>query len=226
MADSAASGWYQDPDGVHQLRFHDGADWTVHVANDGVMSQAPRGVAPEGPGASAPGAPRAGQDWTAQLAVQYGQACTAVLDTAQAALAVANDAAGAWNMARKRPQHEISIRTFTQLAERKGTEFGQAYRLFQAAVAAARAAGSKLSGQFGDPAEAEDCLALSISLENLSEVGAAIEFLRVDFPADALGFRELIPRVNHAINTNPGFGEPGFQGNIYSDGRPDRVNRL
>lgn len=187
MADSTASGWYQDPDGVHQLRFHDGAGWTVHVANDGVMSQAPRGAAPGGPGPSAPGG--AGQDWTARLAAQYGRACTAVLDTGQAALAVANDAAAAWNMARKRPQHEISIRNFTQLAERKKAEFGPLFQQFQAAVTAARAVGNKLASQFSDAADAEDCLALSISLDNLSEVGAAIEFLRVDFPGTARAAR-------------------------------------
>jgi WD40 repeat protein len=55
VADTASSrgeGWYPDPDGVHQLRYHDGADWTVHVADNGAMSQAPR-MAAQGTGGRA-----------------------------------------------------------------------------------------------------------------------------------------------------------------------------
>lgn len=226
MTDAMAQGWYADPDGAHELRFHDGSGWTVHVANEGVMTQVPRGGVPAarpGPGAGGRGA---GPERGRQLALRYGEACTAVLDTAQAALAIANDAAGAWNMARQRPQHEISIQTFTRLAQEKQAEFGPAFTAFQAAAGAAREAGSKLRGHYADRAEAETILALSLTPDNFSEVGAAIEYLRVTFPPDALGFRDMIPQVNHAVNTSPGFGQPGFQGNVYSDGRADGANRL
>jgi hypothetical protein len=48
----------------------------------------------------------------------------------------------------------------------------------------------------------------------------------VNLPVDAIGFRGMIPQINQAINTTPGYGMPGFPGNIYSDRRADEVNRL
>lgn len=229
MTSSPGEGWYPDPDGVHQLRYHDGNDWTAHAANNGSIFQAPR-VAEQGPGEGPdPGSARqsaSGPDWAAHLAHEYGRACTAVLDTGQTALTVATDAAAARKMAQQRPQHEISITNFTNLADRKDAEFAPLYRAFKAAVATASEAGSKLISQFGDVSEAEMCLLLAISDENYSEVGAAIEFLRVDFPPDARGFCDLIPHVNHAIQTTPGFGDEGFQGNIYHDNRPGGGNQI
>lgn len=231
-APSPGEGWHPDPDGAHQLRYHDGTDWTLHVADQGRMSQAPRARA----GAREPGgAPAAGEPaggtagaWTRQLALEYGRACSAVMAAANAALAVANEASGAWNMAQLRPQHEISIQNFTSLAQRKDAEFGPLFTALQAAVGTARAAGNKLSDQFSDQESAELTLALTLDEQAYSDVGTAIHFLRLDAPADARAFHDLIPGINRAIQATPGFGEPGFPGNIYRDsgGHPSGVNRL
>jgi hypothetical protein len=229
MTSSLTEGWHPDPDGVHQFRYHDGSGWTSHVANDGVMTRAALAARPEG------GSPLHGTggqpggtdtDWNAHLAQEYSAACAAVIEIAQAALTVANDAGAAWNMANMRPQHEISIDSFTHFARGKENEFAPLYQAFQRAVAAARDAGNKLSAQFADPSDAETCLIVSIGLDAYSAVGAAIEYLRVSFPPTALGFREMIPRVNEAVQTTPGFGEPGFGGIIYSDASTSESNHL
>ena len=226
MASSRSEGWYPDPDGAHQLRYHDGTDWTVHVSNNGTMGQALRGAArgtAGGPHAGVTGQPvgaepAIGADGrrTKQLAQEYGRACSAVMAAAQAAVAVANEASGAWTMAQQRPQHEISIQTFTRFAQSKEAEFAPLFRAFQTAVDAARTAGTKLSSQFNDRGEAELCLVVALDEQAYSEVDAAIQFLRVDAPSDARGFHDLIPGINQAIQTTPAFGEPGFPGNIYS----------
>jgi Protein of unknown function (DUF2510) len=228
MESSPTDGWYPDPDHVHQLRYHDGNDWTVHVADDGNMTQAPRSMAQPGGAGPLPSAADhfgdTGTEWRAGLARQYGLACAAVLDAARAALAVANDVSGAWNMANQRPQHELSIQSFTNFARGKEAEFAPLYRAFQQAAASAREAGGRLSAQFAKSEDAEICLLVNIGMDDYSMVGAVIEYLRLNFPPTALDFREMIPQVNQAIQTSPGFGEPGFAGNIYSDAH--HTNRL
>jgi WD40 repeat protein len=216
-ADSRSEGWHPNPDGAHQFRYHDGTDWTVHVADNGTMSQAPRVAAQGTGGAGAAGRPvdaesesGSGGPRAPQLAQEYGRACSAVMAAAQATLAVADKAAGAWNMAQQRPQHEISIQTFTRFAQSKEAEFAPLFHAFQAAVDAARAAGAKLSSQFSDPDDAEVCLAVVLDDQAYSDVGAAIQFLRADAPSDARGFHDLVPRINHLIQTTPAYGEPGF----------------
>ena len=37
----AGPGWYDDPEGVHQSRYWDGANWTARVADDGRETQEP-----------------------------------------------------------------------------------------------------------------------------------------------------------------------------------------
>ena len=48
-----ASGWYPDPTGRFDLRFHNGCDWTADVARDGERFVDPAGI---GPGPAAPSA--------------------------------------------------------------------------------------------------------------------------------------------------------------------------
>jgi hypothetical protein len=48
-----ASGWYPDPTGRFDLRFHNGRDWTADVARDGERFVDPAGI---GPGPAAPSA--------------------------------------------------------------------------------------------------------------------------------------------------------------------------
>jgi hypothetical protein len=212
MANSPSADWYADPDGVHQLRYHDGIDWTVHVADNGAVSQAPRMVERDPGGASAGDA----AELRPMLALEYGRACSAVMAASRAALDVANQAFGAWKKAQQRPQHEISIRNITMFAQNADREFAPLFSALQAAVGAARAAGIKLSSQFGDPEEAEVFLGLALDDRTYSDVDAAIHLLRNDAPPDARGFHDFILRVNHAIATTPAGGEPGFPGNIYT----------
>jgi hypothetical protein len=229
MMSPPPEGWYPDPDGVHQFRFHDGRDWTAHVANDGVMTQAPRSaVRPGGtevPLSAAGQSAGTGTDWNVHLAQEYGRACIAVLDAAEAALMVANQASGAWQMTQRRPQHEISIRNFTNFAQRKEAEFAPLYQVFQRAVATAREAGNKLSAQFAEPSDAETCLLVTMG-DAYSQIGAAIEYLRANFPPDARGFLDTVRQVNQAIQATPGFGMPGFAGNVYSGRDASGTSRL
>jgi hypothetical protein len=39
-----AAGWYEDPTGVGELRYHDGTQWTEHVTIDGQQTTSPYGV--------------------------------------------------------------------------------------------------------------------------------------------------------------------------------------
>jgi dipeptidyl aminopeptidase/acylaminoacyl peptidase len=177
-------------------------------------------MAADSPGDGRHPDPAAGDGARAQqLAREYGQACAAVMGAAQAALNVANEAFEAWKMAQQRPQHEISIQTFANHARHKEAEFAPLFRGLQAAVVSARAAGAKLSGHFSESGQAEMCLALALDEELYRDVGAAIQFLRADAPADARAFHDFIPQINQAIQAAPAFGEPGFPGNIYSDPR-------
>ena len=48
------AGWYPDPAGRHEHRYHDGVAWTDHVADDGVAGIAPM---PPTPGPPPPWAP-------------------------------------------------------------------------------------------------------------------------------------------------------------------------
>jgi hypothetical protein len=40
------AGWYEDPSGVGELRYHDGTRWTEHVTIDGQQTTAPYGLVP------------------------------------------------------------------------------------------------------------------------------------------------------------------------------------
>lgn len=232
MINYSREGWRPDPDGVHQYRYHDGRNWTDLVGNDGVESRAPRGAgAPPGPGtegsspADAEAASPAGADPVAptssadgeragRMARQYGAACVEVLSAAQAALDVANDAHGAWNAAQIRPQHEISIRHFTDAFREKEVELGHRVGVLRRAVAHARNAAAELWACEGlvDP---EMWLLVCLEDDVYGQVGVAIEFLRIEIGSGVQGFLDTISAVNDAASRHPNYGEPGFLGFLY-----------
>src|SRR3954452_18938976 len=65
----------------------------------------------------------------------YVASCREALAAGNACLEVANRAVGARNTAAQRPQHEISIRNFTKMAEQAEEEFIPLYRSFVEACA-------------------------------------------------------------------------------------------
>lgn len=67
-------GWYPDPSGAHEHRYHDGGTWTEHVSDGGVASTAPMPPAWPPPGAAAPRppGPPGAPGWGAPPAPGYG----------------------------------------------------------------------------------------------------------------------------------------------------------
>lgn len=204
------------------------------IANHGQGAQpSPMPAAPSGQTdrttyQAAPAEPAQVQDdkeWARHLADGYGRACTAVMGALEAALAVANEANNARRMADTRPQHEISIQTFTSLAEQKEQEFGSLYHAFSNARAHAKEVGNKLVSacQQQDP---ELCLMLTLSPESYSVAGAAIEYMRAVCGPTPPAFLEGIEQGTNAINSSPNFGEPGFRGYIYHDAARETLNQL
>ncbi len=207
--------------------------WAAATGN-GQASQAPRVTAPPpAPGAPVPQPAAPGQqwqieddkEWVRHLAEEYGRACAAVMAALEATLSVANDANGARKMADTRPQHEISIATFTRLANQKEQEFGPLYRSFDNARAHAKDVGTKLVAacQQVDP---ELGLMLALDPETYSQTGAAVEYMRSVIGPTPRAFLEGISQGNAAINSSPNFGESGFRGNIYHGSGPSDLNRL
>jgi tetratricopeptide (TPR) repeat protein len=140
----------------------------------------------------------------------YVAACKAVLTAANACLEVANKAVGARNMAAQRPQHEISIQTFTRMAEGKEREFAPLYRAFADACSSARdTAASFLAAQTGhDP---EIVLMLNIEEDVLNDVATVKAILRSNYGFTPASFIEGVQESN-ALMQNP-FPEGG---NIYT----------
>jgi hypothetical protein len=177
---------------------------------------------------AAPAEPAQVQDdkeWARHLAEEYGRACTAVMGTLEAALAVANEANNAQGMADTRPQHEISIQTFARLAEQKEQEFGPLYHAFGNARAHAEEVGNKLVNacQQQDP---ERWLMLTLNPESYSVAGAAIEYMRAVSGSTPRVFLEGIGQGTNSINSSPNFGEPGFRGYIYHDAVRETLNQI
>lgn len=150
----------------------------------------------------------------AKLAQTYAAACSEVLSATNACLEAANQAVGARNMANQRPQHEISIRNFTEMAEQVEGKFIPLYRTFVEACTKARdAAKSLLSAQMDhDP---EIALMLSVQSDVLDEVATAKAILTANFGSTPAGFVEGIEETN-TIMKDP-FPEPG---NIYAPPPP------
>lgn len=144
----------------------------------------------------------------------YAASCREALAAANTCLEVANRADGARNMAAQRPQHEISIGRFTEMAEQAEEEFIPLYRAFVEACANARdTAEGFLSAQADhDP---EIVLALNVDSDVLDEVATAKAILHANFGSTPAGFVEGTDEAN-AIMKDP-FPEGG---NIYAPPPP------
>jgi tetratricopeptide (TPR) repeat protein len=129
-----------------------------------------------------------------EWAHRYAKACKAVLNTVDACLEVANEAASARAVAARRPQHEISIRTFTHMAEQKEREFAPLYRAFTEACTDARdAAAGLLAGQSGISSE---LILLTAEEDAINEVATAKGILLANFGSTSAGFIEGIREAN------------------------------
>jgi hypothetical protein len=153
---------------------------------------------------------------TVECVQRYATACNDVVNAANACLEVTNDAVGARNMASQRPQHEVSIRTFTEMAEQKEQEFVPLYRAFVETCSAARdAAANFLSLQIGQDPE---LVFLTVATDEVySQAQVARHILLANYgPTPAL-FIEGLERTNAGIQADIfSYGEDGFQGRIYA----------
>jgi len=152
----------------------------------------------------------------ARWARSYAVACGEAVDAGNACIEIANRAVGARNMAGQRPQHEISIRNFTTMAERTEQEFVPLYKAFVAACAVARdAAANLLAAQSShDP---ELILLTAVDDDLYGQTGVAVHLLRANFGATPVGFLDGLQEANAAIQADVfAFGEEGFGGQIYA----------
>jgi len=144
----------------------------------------------------------------------YATSCQEALAATNACLEIANRAVGARNMADQRPQHEISIGRFTEMAEQAEEEFIPLYRAFvEARSNATETAKSLLSAQSDhDP---EIVLALNLDPDALEEVATAKAILSANLGSTPASFIDGIEEAN-TIMKDP-FPEPG---NIYAPPPP------
>lgn len=158
----------------------------------------------------------------AKRAQLYGAACGDVLNAANACLAVANAAVGARNMAAKRPQHDISIKHFVNMADSKDQEFSPLYRDYVAACSTAKKAAENLlqSRTSHDP---ELVLLIAIADESYTNASTARHLIAADMGSTPATFLEGLQRANAAIQAEVvGYGEEGFQGRIYRPPLPEQ----
>jgi hypothetical protein len=156
----------------------------------------------------------------AKWAHLYVVACRDVLDATNACLEVANHATGARKMAAQRPQHEISIRNFTNMADKKDQEFAPLYKNFADACSVAKETAASLLGSqtAHDP---ELILLMCVDDEAYSDVSTAGHILCSSFGATPVGFLDGLQTANAAIQADVmAYGEEGFQGKIYAPPAP------
>jgi hypothetical protein len=140
---------------------------------------------------------------------QYVAACLEVLTSASACLEVANVAVAARNKAAERPQHEISIRNFTEMAERQEREFAPLYRAFVGACTTARDIAAGVLAAY-PRANAEMDLMVTVQEDVLDKVATAKEILRTNFAPMPAGFVEGVDQANALMQAPP------EGGNIYT----------
>jgi len=154
-------------------------------------------------------AAKAAAEATAHWAPLYATACGEVVAATNACLEVANRAIGARNMANKRPQHEISIRTFTGYAEEAEREFGPSFRRFAEVSTSARdTAAQLLATQPDNPLNAEMMLAVSVTEDVLETVATARALLLASYGPTPAAFVAGIREANEMMQQEA-------KGNIY-----------
>jgi len=142
----------------------------------------------------------------------YVAACVDVVNAMNAATEKADNARAARAAADRRPQHEISIRNFTAVAERQERAFVPLYEAFAAANTRAREAAKRLLEVCGsrDP----DSVLLEVSgEEGWRQAGVVAHLLRATFGPSPSGFRRGVEAVNAAIEADTAeYGGDGHAG--------------
>lgn len=140
------------------------------------------------------------------LMQQYGQACQAITEHVDNAAKVAHDAFAARQMAGVRPQHEISIRNFEDLASRTERDFSALYEAFEGARRRARAIGNQIHAAASTvkvPFDPEMVLMIVLDEEGtygFTQVGSHV--MRADFPPSPQAFLDAFSRVQQAIEAD------------------------
>jgi tetratricopeptide (TPR) repeat protein len=140
------------------------------------------------------------------LTRSYIEACGNVLDAANACANVANRAVGARDMAAPRPQHEISIETFTQVAENAEKNFAPLYRTFSDECAAACDIAAQLLASHPDPVYVEAMLAFAFDEEASGKVATVKALLTATFGSDPAGFTRGVAQANELMQRAPEVG--------------------
>jgi tetratricopeptide (TPR) repeat protein len=155
---------------------------------------------------------RASAETGAKWAKLYAAACGEVLTATNACLPVANRAIGARNKAAERPQHEMSIRTFTQYADRAEQKFGPLYKTFDEASVAARDAAAQLLASQSDPIYSEVLLAGVVDEDALGNVATTKALLSASYGRHPAEFVRGIQEANEMMQRVDSDEE---EGNIY-----------
>lgn len=152
-----------------------------------------------------------GTEVATRWAQLYAGACQEVLGSANSCLEVANEAIGARNVAAQRPQHEISIRHFTEMAEQKEQEFASLFARFEEVCAQARETASNLLTSQSSRAGAELMFAMVHEQDVLDQAATAKAILRARFGSTPAGFVDGVERANALMHA-----PDDETGNIYT----------
>jgi hypothetical protein len=160
-------------------------------------------------------------DTGADLVRKYAAACQQVLASVNACLEVANRAVGARDVAGQRPQHPISIETFTRQADAAEAEFVPVYRAFGEVCSVARETAARLLASQPEPIFAEMLLASSLPENVLGNVATAKSILAATFGPSPAAFIHGIREANDLMRLDsPDANDDPNAGNIY---RPARI---
>jgi len=147
---------------------------------------------------------------------RYANAGQELIAAVNRCLPLANEAVSVRSAAEKRPQHEISIRNFTDLLDQVEGRFKVQYRALDTAHTVAINAAAALRDSVG-PLDPEIVLRIVVSDDAYLEIGTAAQILRIDLPATPEMFLKGIEQLNVAIEagaTTP--GHASFLGSVYA----------